>query len=619
MHLIFALLLTCCSSHVPFGVSRHRLFQQKSQITGITDIQYQFFQQPRDHFTPSDTTTWQQAYYEFNTYYQSGGPVFLSISGESQMNSSFIGYGLEAQLAEKYNGLVINLEHRYYDLKNQFPQDYPSDFALLTTSQALQDIAGFIRFRRTLLPADTVWVAIGGSYAGNLAAWSRLKFPDLIYAAHSSSAPVLSTSDFYQYGVAVQAGIQYSGGSATCATNWQRAVKLFDNYMIQQGYSDDKKFKYSSYSTLLASAVQYGRDITNPPKMGPICGGVSYPAFTDPSATDSALLDAYQQVVSAYSADSSSGARSNPLYNVILPSSDSDNQRNSVAWLFQSCYEFGYLQDYTNQESTAYSQFRTLSFYLSNVCQDLFGVQPSSDLVNAAYMGLNITSAISRIVYVHGTVDPWHTIGVRDVGSTDNVFIRNEMGHHCDDLAGSYGISPSTLNRIMTAWDSYLGNNPKNTFNGSIANTPVKFVNLPPIPSGGNRLTSVYVVDYKKLTSFLVFAALVAVAIIGFICYRRRSRNQGGLKQNIFAANGHIVAQRYFNQQYSAPQPIYPQQQYLAHQQLQGSIPAIPQYPTQSNEQYHASSNNTSIPSFPPPSHLESPQIEYPGKLSYQG
>ncbi|KAJ3273487.1 hypothetical protein HDV01_004407 [Terramyces sp. JEL0728] len=597
--LIVFTLLCWCYGHVPYQASRNHNFRIKNTATPIANIQYQFFKQQRDHFNPSDSNTWQQAYYEYNTYYQNGGPVFLSISGESQMNSSYIGYGLEAILAKKYNGLVINLEHRYYDIMNQFPQDYPADFAWLTTSQALQDIASFIKFRQTSLPADTIWVAMGGSYPGNLAAWARLKFPDLIYAAHSSSAPVLSTTDFYQYGVAVEAGIQYSGGSPTCATNWQRAVKLYDKYMVQQSYSDDQKFKYSSYSTLLSSAVQYGRDITSPPKMGMICGGLMFPAFVDSAASDDTLLAEYKKVISNFSADASSS----PIAKLIDASSTGDAQRNNIAWIFQSCYEFGYLQDYTSQESTAYSQFRTIDGFLNNVCQSIFGVKPSSDLVNNAYMGLNITSAITRVVYVHGTVDPWHTIGISDVGSTDNVFIKNEMGHHCDDMSGSFGVSPTILTQILTAWDVYLGNNPKNTFTGTNTNYNVNFVGLPPIPSG-SRIGGGYAIDTKKLGSLIALVVIIAAAVAGFTCYRRRKRNQIGSK--LALAQGHVVAppaQAYYQPPQYANQPVYPQQypsnQPAPYVNSQSSVPSFPQSSTGYPGQAYQPNAQTGYPAQP--------------------
>lgn len=69
----------------------------------------------------------------------------------------------------------------------------------LSSEQALADLAYFIMQVNEsygFLDEDTKWVAFGGSYAGNLAAWLRYKYPHLVYAAVASSAPIKAQLDF---------------------------------------------------------------------------------------------------------------------------------------------------------------------------------------------------------------------------------------------------------------------------------------------------------------------------------------------------------------------------------------------------------------------------------------
>lgn len=75
----------------------------------------------------------------------------------------------------------------------------------LSTRQVLPDLARFSKYLRVKYNLTTAnkWISFGCSYAGTLSAWLRLKYPDLIYAAVSYSAPLLSVVDFSQYAVSV--------------------------------------------------------------------------------------------------------------------------------------------------------------------------------------------------------------------------------------------------------------------------------------------------------------------------------------------------------------------------------------------------------------------------------
>ena len=68
----------------------------------------------------------------------------------------------------------------------------------LSSEQALADIAYFIEgmHKTHNLPKNAKWIVFGGSYAGSLAAWMRLKYPHLVHGAMSASGPLLAKIDF---------------------------------------------------------------------------------------------------------------------------------------------------------------------------------------------------------------------------------------------------------------------------------------------------------------------------------------------------------------------------------------------------------------------------------------
>ena len=68
----------------------------------------------------------------------------------------------------------------------------------LSSEQALADLATFSAAMTAehALPEGTKWVSFGGSYPGSLSAWYRLKYPDMVHAAVSTSAPLIAQTDF---------------------------------------------------------------------------------------------------------------------------------------------------------------------------------------------------------------------------------------------------------------------------------------------------------------------------------------------------------------------------------------------------------------------------------------
>ena len=63
------------------------------------------------------------------------------------------------------------------------------------------DYINLIKFIRTEYPMIDQTVVFGGSYGGMLAAWMRMKYPNVVDVAVASSAPVLMFKDSESYHV----------------------------------------------------------------------------------------------------------------------------------------------------------------------------------------------------------------------------------------------------------------------------------------------------------------------------------------------------------------------------------------------------------------------------------
>merc|ERR1712062_587951 len=128
--------------------------------------------------------------------------------------------------------LMFALEHRYYGCWNVSAcpvknLSSPGALRFHSSRQALGDIAAFVEFAQNtyMLTHRNYWVTWGGSYPGMLAGWARLKFPHLIHAAVSSSAPVRAEVDMRGYNNVLADAYAVAdegvGGSPAC----QKAIK----------------------------------------------------------------------------------------------------------------------------------------------------------------------------------------------------------------------------------------------------------------------------------------------------------------------------------------------------------------------------------------------------------
>ncbi len=74
-----------------------------------------WYDQNLDHFDSKNQQVWQQRYWINETNWdRKSGPVFLFIGGEGEENNEWLQFGEMMDLAHKYKGFAVILEHRYY-------------------------------------------------------------------------------------------------------------------------------------------------------------------------------------------------------------------------------------------------------------------------------------------------------------------------------------------------------------------------------------------------------------------------------------------------------------------------------------------------------------------------
>lgn len=168
----------------------------------------------------------------------------MMIGGEGEATAKWMTQGAWIQYAKEHNALCFQLEHRFYG-KSHPTEDLSNDnLKYLSSEQALADLAYFIvaMNEKHQLDFGTVkWIAFGGSYPGSLAAWLREKYPHLVFAAVSSSGPLLAKADFREYfDVVTQSLGTYSDNCVDAVQKSIGQVEILLKHMVGQRNLNEK-------------------------------------------------------------------------------------------------------------------------------------------------------------------------------------------------------------------------------------------------------------------------------------------------------------------------------------------------------------------------------------------
>uniref|UniRef100_A0A6N2LB34 Serine carboxypeptidase S28 family protein n=1 Tax=Salix viminalis TaxID=40686 RepID=A0A6N2LB34_SALVM len=435
LKLVFiSLLLLSVASHASLALRTqlHSLSESSNSNNYLT-TQELWFNQTLDHFSPFDHHKFPQRYYEFLDYLRiPDGPIFLEICGESSCNGIVNDY--ISVLAKKFGAAVVSLEHRYYGRSLPFESTTTENLRYLSSKQALFDLAVFRQYYQESLnlklnrtSVENPWFVFGGSYAGALSAWFRLKFPHLTCGSLASSAVVLAIQNFTEFDQQIG-----DSAGAECKAALQETTKLVEERLASNKQAVKTLFDAAEleidgdFLYFLADAAVIAFQYGNPDR---VCS-----TLVKAKNSGDDLVEAYAKYVKDYYLGTfgSSVQTYNQKY---LKDTSLNKHTGDRLWWFQVCTEVAYFQVAPSNDSIRSSKVDTR--YHLDLCKNVFGedIYPEVDATNIYYGGTNISG--SKIVFANGSQDPWRHAS-KQTSSPDmpSFLISCHNCGHCTDMRG---------------------------------------------------------------------------------------------------------------------------------------------------------------------------------------
>lgn len=466
----------CCTSFAVRnffrGRSKYGLGEPILSVDHIDPPKDQWFTQYLDHFNPTEARTWHQRYFVNTQYYKPDGPIFLMIGGEGTASSKWMLEGQWIEYAKKYNALCFQLEHRYYGASHPTPDLSVKNLVYLSSEQALADIAYFIEGMQALykIPSSAKWIVFGGSYSGSLAAWMRAKYPHIVHGAVSASGPLLAQIDFKQYYVVVEDSLKTH--SQACVDTIKSGVKQIHIMLrhpigqqglqklfnlcdpIDPGHTTNKDISnlYESLADVFADVVQYNKDNRNESlvTIDQVCDILVDDKKGPPVNRLAAVVNLLLSQNKEKCFDYKYNKMIEELRNVTWAEQTKD--AGGRQWMYQTCTEFGFFQTSTATPDL-FSDTFPVNFFLQQ-CIDVFGprfnhtLEPGVERTNTIYGALDMPKHLTNVVFVHGSIDPWHVLGVVESQNPNAPAIYINGTAHC---ANVYPPSSNDLPQLSKA------------------------------------------------------------------------------------------------------------------------------------------------------------------------
>jgi serine protease 16 len=419
--------------------SKMRLEMPRKEATDPSNVTRWFKSQLLDHFDAQVTSVWSQRYFVNESFFDGKGPVFLCVGGEGPwfdpdvVITGSVHCADMILLAERIGALVLAIEHRYYGPPGSLPvPDFStSNMRWLSSRQALADISLFHSYitQEFKLGPRNKWVAWGGSYPGMMAAFSRLKYPTLIHASVSSSAPVQAQYNFQGYNDVVAASMADAdvGGSEPChdaisaafaalgqmlsSVSTRPAVETMFNVCTKGALADDANCASLSNTLSEIFPAQSNDPLCDAPacNIALICDDMTNASLGTPLQR---LAQVTSKTFLGSCVDANATADVQGLVNTTIEGG------GDRTWFYQTCTEFAFYQTCDPGSQCIFTRephYNNIDSYQSQ-CMLAFAINSSVTQAavqesNNYYGGWHPQG--SRIIFVNGVIDPWRALSIQ--------------------------------------------------------------------------------------------------------------------------------------------------------------------------------------------------------------
>lgn len=140
---------------------------------------------------------------------------------------------------------------------------------------------------------------------------------------------------------------------------------------------------------------------------------------------------------------------------------DAESSEGGRQWTYQTCTEFGFYQTSENTSAIFGDRF-PIEFFVKQ-CTDIFGSKFNNESLskgatrtNIMYGALNLKT--TNVLYVQGSIDPWHTLGLIKTMDKDMPTIYIDGTAHCANMYEPNENDLPQLKQARIQIESYIDN-----------------------------------------------------------------------------------------------------------------------------------------------------------------